>query len=464
MNDPRFDSIEAYAEANRGNILRDIARLCAVPSVEGTPQPGKPFGEGPAKALETVLAIAAELGLDTNNAEGYIGWAQTQPIAENQKFLATITHVDVVPEGNGWDADPYTVRQRDGWLLGRGVADDKGPGILCLYALKYLKDSGLTLRYPVRALFGTNEETNMGDIDYYEKHEPMPVFCFTPDAEFPVCNGEKGGFSGKIVSPKLTDGVIESFEGGVANNAVPDRASAIVRVPASSLKAGEHVTFEEKDGKTIVRGWGKSGHAAQPEGTCNAIALVVDCLLASGVCSAQETAYLQILHTLHASTDGSALGIAAKDDYFDPLTIIGGTITMRDGVIAQSFDSRYPTSTNAEKLTAAMRKVCGDAALLEDIHSHVPFYISADSPAIQTLISTYNEVTGENKTPFTMGGGTYARHFPYAVSFGPEHTDIKIPDFAGPMHGANEGTSFEKLIEALKIYILALLRLEEIEI
>ena len=29
---------------------------------------------------------------------------------------------------------PYTVRVRDGWLLGRGVADDKGPSILCLYA------------------------------------------------------------------------------------------------------------------------------------------------------------------------------------------------------------------------------------------------------------------------------------------------------------------------------------------
>ena len=63
-----------------------------------------------------------------------------------------------------------------------------------------------------------------------------------------------------------------------------------------------------------------------------------------------------------------------------------------------------------------------------------------------------------------MGGGTYARHFPYAVSFGPEHTDLEIPEFAGPMHGANEGAPFEKLMEALKIYILALLRLQEIDL
>ena len=93
----------------------------------------------------------------------------------------------------------------------------------------------------------------------------------------------------------------------------------------------------------------------------------------------------------------------------------------------------------------------------------MPFYIAADSPAIQTLITTYNDVTGEGKTPFTMGGGTYARHFPYAVSFGPEHVYLPLPEFGGPMHGANEAAPIDKLLEAVKIYILALLRLEEID-
>ena len=337
MNDMRWASIDAFAEQNRDNILRDITRLVAVPSVEGTPEPGAPFGAGPRAALDKALEIAGELGLDTFNADGYIGWAETGRIADDQKFLGTITHTDVVPEGNGWDADPYTVRVRDGWLLGRGVADDKGPSILCLYALKYLKDSGIELKYPVRALLGTNEETNMHDVDYYAEHYPMPAFCFTPDAEFPVCNGEKGGFNGELVSPKFENGIITAFEGGVAHNAVPDRASCTVQVGAGALVQTEGVTFEAGEGgATVIRGWGKSGHAAMPEGTVNAIGLIVDCLLKSGVCTPQEEAYLQVLHTLHASTDGSALGIAADDGLFDPLTIIGGTIEMQDGVIRQS--------------------------------------------------------------------------------------------------------------------------------
>ena len=465
MNDPRWASIDAFAEQNRDNILRDITRLVAVPSVEGTPEPGAPFGAGPRAALDKALEIAAELGLETYNAEGYIGWAQTGPIAGGQKYLATITHTDVVPEGNGWDADPYTVRVRDGWLLGRGVSDDKGPGILCLYALKYLKDSGIELKYPVRALLGTNEETNMHDVDYYAAHYPMPAFCFTPDAEFPVCNGEKGGFNGEIVSPRLENGVILDFQGGVARNAVPDRAFCTVRVAPDAIECTEGVTKEAgENGATVLRGQGKSGHAAMPAGTVNAISLLVDCLLHNHIGTKAEQAYLRVLQKLHAATDGSAVGIAADDGLFDPLTIIGGTIGQEDGVIRQSFDCRYPTNTDPEKMTAALEQVCGTAAHLENLTSRVPFYIAADSPAIQTLINTYNEVTGEQQTPFTMGGGTYARHFPYAVSFGPEHTDVAIPAFAGPMHGANEGAPFEKLIEALKIYILALLRLQDVEL
>ncbi len=464
--DPRLPSIQAFVEKNRENILHDITRLVAIPSVQGKAQPGKPYGPEPARALHCALTIAQELGLDVHNAQNRIGWAETSPIAEGAQYLATITHVDVVPEGNGWDSDPYKVRLQDGWLLGRGVADDKGPTILCLYALKYLKDSHSRLRYPVRALLGANEETGMADADYYSKSFPQPVFCFTPDAEFPVCNGEKGGFNADLVSPVFEQGVILDFSGGVAVNAVPDRAVCTVRVRQDALQPIEGVTFspDPADAEhTIIHGFGKSGHAAMPQGTINAIGRIVRCLLQSDVCTPEESAYLKVLDALHADTAGQALGIAADDGLFDPLTIIGGTIRWEDGRLRQSLDCRYPTNTDPDRLSAALHKVCGNAATLQNVSSRPPFYIRADHPAIRTLTDTYNEVTGEEKTPFVMGGGTYARHFPLAVSFGPERADLPLPAFAGPVHGANEGANFDQLLEALKIYILALLRLEELE-
>ena len=50
------------------------------------------------------------------------------------------------------------------------------------------------------------------------------------------------------------------------------------------------------------------------------------------------------------------------------------------------------------------------------------------------------------------------------MSFGPEHPERPQPDFVGPIHGADEGASEAFLLEALKIYILALLKLEEIDL
>ena len=39
-----------------------------------------------------------------------------------------------------------------------------------------------------------------------------------------------------------------------------------------------------------IRGWGKSGHAAMPEGTVNAIGLVVNYLLDNDLCNDAERA------------------------------------------------------------------------------------------------------------------------------------------------------------------------------
>ena len=346
--------------------------------------------------------------------------------------------------------------------MGRGVADDKGPSVLCLYALKFLKDEAGLLRYPVRALLGCNEETNMKDVAWYNAHEKPPVFCFTPDAEFPLCNGEKGQFEADLLSPVLNGDILD-FEGGVARNAVPDRASALIRAELAALPAAEGITLEQEAGGVRVRGWGKSGHAAMPQGTVNAIGLVVDYLLANGIGSEAERAFLQLLHKLHSAWDGTGLGIQADDGLFDPLTVVGGVIRMENGALRQTVDCRFPTSTNGSVLEAALRKAAGDAGVVCMDHVNEPFYIGVDAAPIQALMEAYCQVTGEEAKPFTMGGGTYARHFPLAVSFGPENPNAVLPDFAGPMHGANEGAKFEHLLAALKIYILALLKLEELE-
>ena len=455
-------SVAEYVDEVWEDVVADIEQLVSYPSVAvaADAESGAPFGRPVRDALDCALGIAQKLGYQTSDDEGFVGIADIP--GRGDKQLATICHVDVVPAGPGWNTDPFAMERREGWLLGRGVIDDKGPAVLSLYAGAYLLRHGIVPRYTFRALLGCDEEVGMSDVHHYLENHADPDFLFTPDAEFPVCNGEKGHFDGKLVSP-VCNGVIKDFEGGVATNAVPDRASALVTTDITKLRNAPNITLEPEGEGVRIRGWGKSGHAAMPEGTVNAIGLVVNYLLDNGLCNDAERAYLEALKKLHASTAGTGLGIDCADGPFGPLTIIGGRIFMREGRIVQTMDSRYPTCTDGDAIAAKIRAAIGTGAELTDVGSAKPFYIEADTPAIKACIDTYNEVTGENATPFTMGGGTYARHFPYAVSFGPEHSDMVLPEFGGPMHGANEAAPIDKLLEALKIYIIALLRLEEID-
>lgn len=467
MNLSKWQEIaEKFAEENAENIARDIKRLVDIRSVEETPEENAPFGKGPRAVLEEALKMAEEMGLETYNAENYIGWVQVNGTSD--KTLATITHLDVVPEGNGWDADPFCMRREGDWLIGRGVSDDKGPSVLCLYIAKFLKEQGIVPKYNFRVLLGCNEETGMGDVEYYLEHYPAPDFCFSPDAEFPVCNGEKGLYSADLISNVL-NGTIVDFKGGVASNAVPDLAHCVIKANIAELPQKERITFSDAgEGLVQIEAKGKAGHAAFPVGTINAIGVIVDYLLENNLCNQEETGYLQLLQKLFASTDGSAIGIDSDDGLFDPLTVIGGTIRMEDGKLIQNLNSRYPTSTSAQTITAQLEKAAGAFAQVKAERENAPFYISADHPAIQTLLGIYNKVTGEDAKPFTMGGGTYARHFPFAVSFGPEAAMGKmpedVPDFVGNVHGPNEGANLKHLVEALKIYLLSVLALQEIEL
>lgn len=454
MDKTIFENIEKFVQENKDAMFRDIGRLVAVNSVMGESEKGAPFGRGPADALALALEIARELGLETRNCEDMMGYAQ---IGEGEDYLATITHLDVVPAGEGWTGDPFTMREREGYIIGRGVMDDKGPSVICLYALKYLKENCAQLRYPVRALLGVNEENGMGDLDYYLKNYPAPLFCLSPDANFPVCNGEKGIFHGRIVSNFETENIVD-IKGGVAANVVPAKCEAWVR--AEELESAGRVSVQRENGLWHITAEGIGGHASLPEGTVNAIGVMVNYLLENNVVHGKEAELMKLISLLNESYDGSALGVAADDGRFSPLTIVGGVIGVENGRIFQTIDSRYPTNTSGGKIAAAIKAKAGDTAEVVTDSDKAPFYMDENNPAVRVCMEAYTLVTGEKAELYTMGGGTYARAFPNAAAFGPEHPERPMPDFAGPIHGADESACMDYFIETLKIYITALLKLE----
>jgi len=69
-------------------------------------------------------------------------------------------HVDVQPPDplELWDSDPFSLEERDGWLYGRGVADDKGQLYLLVKAAAELSAAG-ELPVNVRVVCDAEEET-----------------------------------------------------------------------------------------------------------------------------------------------------------------------------------------------------------------------------------------------------------------------------------------------------------------
>ena len=476
--------VDAYVDEVWEDVVEDIRSLVKIESVEDldAAEPGKPWGPKSNEALLKGLEICERLGLEPTNLDGYLGYADLA--GASNTVIATIAHTDIVPLGQGWTVDPLDVTRKDGYLLGRGVIDDKGPFALSAWAMHYfvrlVEKTGKPLPYTLRCIVGNNEETGMGDVDRYLEECGEPAFCFTPDADFPLICGEKGIMHGRFTSPWIEfDGALGpalTLEGGTVPNAVPGLASANVRASLSAMppvpKALE--LAENSDGTVRVTAHGKGGHASIPAGTVNAINLLVRYLMEGGLVAAgAEKDFLTLVDELTGVSDGSTAGIACSDDIFGALTAVGGVIsTELEGDafsgrlrLTQTIDIRYPTATTANELVSSLEAFAArHGATFEMTSNADPFYIPPTSPEISALLATYREYTGDMTEPLRIGGGTYARHFARACAFGPNVSTEELPEWVGMEHGPDEGVSEERLRLALKIYIVAIARLMELEL
>ena len=218
------EKINAYFDApeRRAELVEAISRLVRIRSVREEPLPGMPFGPGPAAALAEGLKLAEELGFATRNYDNYVG---TADLNDKETALHILCHLDVVGEGTGWTVtEPYAPKEVDGMLYGRGTDDDKGPVAAVLLAMKAVKELGVPLRRNARLLMGTDEESGSSDIAYYYAREPYAPYAFSPDAEFPLINIEKGSYKpvftkswpAETATPRVTE-----FRGGFRINVLP---------------------------------------------------------------------------------------------------------------------------------------------------------------------------------------------------------------------------------------------------
>ena len=221
--------IEEYIDSHKDQMIEDICTLCRINSEKMPYTEGKPFGEGPFEALQAALTMMENYGFSVRNYDNYVG---TADLNDKEAQLDILAHLDVVPAGEGWTVtEPFNPVIKDGKLYGRGTADDKGPAVAALYAMRAVKELGLPVKKNVRLILGTDEECGSSDIAVYYKQEKEAPMTFSPDAEFPVINVEKGRLPGHFAAsfeksdalPKLV-----KIDAGLKSNVVPGKAKAVV--------------------------------------------------------------------------------------------------------------------------------------------------------------------------------------------------------------------------------------------
>ena len=187
-------------------------------------------------------------------------------------------------------------------------------------------------------------------------------------------------------------------------------------------------------------------------------------MLDDGLCTPQEERALRMLRTLHADTDGSALGVAARDDVSGLSRMCGGMVRLEQGRLRQSVDIRYPAAMDGERLRAALCALAENASgSFEPGAMRAPFCIDPNSPEIRTLTNTYNELANRSDAPFAIGEEPMRAGLQMRSATVPARRTSPALFGRAPPTVRTEAMEMAQLYKALRIYILAIARLMKLE-
>ncbi len=419
---------------NFENFISDLSTLIAIPSEKGAFLPDAPFGENIKNALCAFLNIAKDMGFETKNYDNYMGEVSFGSGEE----IGIIGHLDVVPAGIGWDTPPYALTKKGDTYYARGIADDKAPMLLTLYALKELKDSGKPVNKKFRLFVGCDEESGWQDVEYFSKRHSFPEYGFSPDGNFPVTYSEKGMYIVKFKLDKLKN--FRELSGGTVVNAVCALATA--KACDSAIDTELVAKFGLKLNGDIIESVGRSAHGSQPQLGLNAMKALFEYFAQTGEPVQRVVDYL--------FNDKAKLSQYENEQ--GKLTLSPGLLSETDKEIIITCDVRVPAPMTKEQVLKILDSF---KIKYEYIEKHPPVMVEKDGWFVDALLSAYKSATGDgNAKAMAMGGSTFGRAFSKGVSFG-----MDFPGSSNGIHEPNEHITEKELLTAYEIYSKALFNL-----
>ena len=407
--------------------------------------------------------------------------------------LGLVVHGDVQPAGGQWSVPPFEGKVDHGVVIGRGAADDKGPLVQALLAMRTLADSKLARTSTIRLLVGGDEESTNLDFKEYLRTHAAPAFSLVLDAVFPVGVGEKA-WNALTVDVASLRGTLPAAEGrpglrllsaGVSPSIVPDTATAQLelgglgeaardalrsRLLRHRLPAGCTVfaTFREVSGErgalrlleVVVKG--RAAHAGMnPEVGRNALVALAD-LLAGEVAEGGGAELLAFARLAGQDLQGTGLGLTQVDPVFGRATVVPTLLQAQpDGAVRLLVNVRSTPALSGERLrqhfgaqVEAFNARTGAHLNPGGYYGDAPLVFDPDDRLVKRLLASYARATGKAEPPAIVGGGTYAKRIPNAIVFG-----MWFPGKPYPGHDVDEQVDLKDLQLGTEVLLEALANL-----
>jgi len=394
MND--LERIFSYVEEHQPRIHEIIRKIVEKPSVN-------PPGDT-TEAAEATASLMSSIGLKAElvkSAERKVNVVGEWDLGRSQSVLFN-GHLDTVPIGDQslWSFDPYRAEVSEGWMYGRGVADDKGAVGCVIAALEGLKRLGLE-----------------------------PAVNIIVHA---VCDEEVGGQLGTYYM--VENGYASKANYGFVLEASTSKNRIFVR---NSMKGTASLTLTVQ---------GKTAHAANPREGINANLKMSKLLIALD----------RIGFTFKRSKYLTPPTIAAGT-----LMQGGEKSNVIPGKCTSTSDIRYLPGMTEESIKRDIERVINRVKRSDKdlnmsyelkLGKHMAVELDESQSVVRKARDMIRRVTGYN--PRIMGGyGATDASFlildgkvPTLIGLGPADIDY------GNVHGINERVSVSKLLEFTKIY------------
>ncbi|CAM4093984.1 dipeptidase [Pseudoalteromonas ostreae] len=463
-------AVDTYQDAQ----IHTLANLVSYPTVNksGIDTPDNPDFIG-FKAL--LKMKAAELGFDYQD----LGYTVLIGMGEQSDKVTVVTHGDVQPaDASKWLHSPFKIdsTSEPGKLIARGTEDDKGAIATALYAMKAIKDQNIELDNRIELMIYLAEESDWGPLEEFMKTYQQPKYAVTIDASYPVVVAEKGWSligSTFVGTSQQTSPYVNQLQGGAFVSQIPEDASVILHNATAEniAKLNDNVAkmsnvkiaITELDSGIKVAVKGMSAHSSEPELGHNAIAHLAEVFKGIELENNSDGQAIEFINQLIGlDLYGKQFGdIAYSHDFMGPMTV-SPTVIKRDGnAITLSVNMRRPMGKDEALLkqqidSALAQWQANNQVQLKETNIVIGTPMLLDNaPHAQALLDIFKHFTGDQEAGFvSIGGGTNAKLFDNAVSFGPS-----MPGKRYTGHSEHEFITVEQLKLNLKMYTAMMIKL-----